>query len=145
MSYRYWKNKIESFIKKVWTKEVQLEFVLSGWPWWQHVNKVATKVQLHRDISKSLYIPEPYLTRCIQKNQQYITDEWILRLDTSVHRTQKANKDQTYKKLRNIIISAFKEPTVRKKSIVPQRAVDRRIAQKKRRSRTRSTRRKIVG
>jgi len=68
-----------------------------------------------------------------------------LRLDTSVHRTQKANKEQSYKKLVKVIKSGFKIEKVRKKTKPPKRAIDKRIAQKKRRSKTRETRRKIVG
>jgi hypothetical protein len=68
-----------------------------------------------------------------------------LRLDTSVHRTQKANKDQTYNKLAKIIKSAFKEEKVRKKTVPPKWAVDKRIAAKKRKSKRRYLRTNIVG
>jgi len=69
-----------------------------------------------------------------------------LRIDTSVHRTQKANKEQTYKKLTKIIKSAFKEEKpIRKKTAPPKHAVDKRIAEKRKRSKARATRRKIVG
>jgi ribosome-associated protein len=62
-----------------------------------------------------------------------------------VHKSQKANKDQTLKKLTKIIKSAFKEVQVRKKTKAPKWAVDKRIAEKKRRGKTRASRTKIVG
>lgn len=145
MSYRYGKAKINWFIKQVRNKEVELTFARSWWPWGQKINKVETKVQLSRDVGKSQIVPQPYLKKLIEKNKQYITNESVLKVDTSVHRTQKANKEQTYKKLAKIIKSAFKEEKVRKITKAPKRAVEKRIAEKKRRSKTRNTRRKIVG
>ena len=145
MSYRYGKAKIDWFIKQVRAKEVELSFARSSWPWGQNVNKLETKVQLTRDVTNSSLIPQPHLTRLIERNKQYITEQGHLRLDTSVHRTQKANKEQTYKKLAKIIKSAFKEKLPRKTTVAPKRAVDKRIAEKRRRSKTRGSRRKIVG
>jgi len=144
MSYRYGKAKIDWFIKQVRNKEVILSFARSSGPWWQHINKVETKVQLNRDIATSQIIPQPYLQRIITNCDKYISKEWILRLDTQVHRTQKANKEQTKKKLAKLIKSWFTEKETRKKTKPPKWAVDKRIAEKKRRSKTRSTRRKIV-
>lgn len=144
MSYWYGKSKIQSFIKQVRNKEVELVSAKSSWPWGQKVNKIQTKVQLIWYVSQTKYIPEPYLSKLIEKNKKYITQTWILRIDTSVHRTQKANKEQTYKKLIKIITSAFKEEKVRKKTKPPKRAVDKRIAEKKRKSKTRNSRKKIV-
>jgi len=145
MSYRYGNTKIVWFIKQVRAKEVTLTSAKSSGPWGQNINKNETKVQLVRPVSESQIIPKPYLQKLIARNEKYITKEWILRLDTSVHRTQKANKEQTYKKLTKIIKSAFKEETVRKKNVPPKHAVDKRIAEKRKRSKARSSRRKIVG
>ena len=145
MSYRYGKNKIDSFIKNIRSKEVTLNYARSPWPGWQKVNKIETKVQLSWNIKESKILPKPYKDKLIEENKTNITDEGILRIDTSVHRTQKANKEQTQKKLAKIIKSAFKEEKVRKKTKPPKRAEDKRIAEKKRRSRTRNSRKKIVG
>ncbi len=145
MSYRYGLTKINWFIKKVRTKEVTITSAKSSGPWGQHINKNETKVQLVWNVIESQIIPKPYLQKLIERNEKYITQDWSLRIDTSVHRTQKANKEQTYKKLAKIIKSAFKEENVRKKTAPPKRAVDKRIAEKKKRSKTRNTRKKIVG
>lgn len=144
MSYRYWTTKIAWFIKQVRAKEITLTSAKSSWPWWQHINKNETKVQLVWNVVESKIIPKPYLQKLIERNEKYITQDWNLRIDTSVHRTQKANKEQTYKKLAKIIKSAFKEKTERKKTAPPKHAVDKRIAEKRKRSRARTTRRKIV-
>ena len=145
MSYRYWTSKIKTIIDKIRHKEVILTSTKSSWPWWQHVNKNETAIQLTRDVHTSEFLPKPYKAKLIDRNSQAVTDWWVVRIDTHVHKSQKANKEQTYKKLTKIIKSAFKEPTVRKKTTAPKRAVDKRIAEKKRRGKTRSSRRKLVG
>ncbi len=145
MSYRYGKKKVDGFIKQIRHKEILLSFAKSSWPWWQKINKIETKVQLSWDIHQSAILPQPFLQRCIERNSKYITDEWILRIDTSVHRTQKANKEQTYKKFVKIVKFAFAEKAVRKKTKPPKRAVYKRIAEKKRKSKRRNLRKRIVG
>ena len=145
MSYWYSNAKIAWFVKQVRSKEVELTFARSWWPWWQNMQKNDTKVQMYRKVAESEIIPKQFLQKLIERNEKIITDEWILRIDTSVHRTQKANKEQTLKKLEKIIKSAFKEKVERKATKPPKRAVEKRIAEKKRRSKTRSSRRKIVG
>jgi ribosome-associated protein len=121
-------------------KEVDFQFARSSGPGGQNVNKRETKVQLSRDIMKSKTLPEPYRQRCIDANHTIITDEGILRLDAQVHRTQESNKELLQKKLSNLIKDAFKEPKVRKISETPKHVVDRRIAEKKRRSKIRASR-----
>ena len=145
MSYRYGTNKIKGLIDQIWYKEVTLTSTKSTWPWWQHVNKNQTAIQLTRNLADSVLMPKPYREKLLQASHQYITTEWVVRIDTHVHKSQKANKEQTYKKLTKLIKSAFKEKTVRKKTVAPKRAVDKRIAEKKRRGKTRATRKKLVG
>ena len=144
MSYRYWKSKIEGFIKQVWSKEVHLSSTKSSWPWGQNVNKNETAIQLTRDAKSSDIIPKEYRSKLLERNKQYVTGDGHIRIDTHVHKSQKANKEQTYKKLVKVIKNAFKEEKVRKKTKAPKWAVDKRIAEKKRRWKTRATRTKIV-
>lgn len=145
MSYRYWRAKVEWFIKQIWNKEVALSSTKASGPWWQHINKNETAIQLTRDVKNSQILPKLYITRLIERNKQYMTNEGILRIDTHVHKSQKANKEQTHKKLVKVIKSAFKEEKVRKKTTAPKRAVDKRIAEKRRNSKKRASRTKIVG
>lgn len=141
MSYRYSKAKIQWFIDTIRYKEVDLSTAKSSWPWWQHVNKTETKVQLSRPIKASTIIPEPYKQRLIQAQAQYITDDGNLRIDAQVHRMQDANKELVRKKLSSMILAAFKPPKApRKMTTPPKHAVDARIAAKKRRSKTRANR-----
>lgn len=141
MSYRYSKEKVQKFVDTIRYKEVDLSTAKSSWPWWQHVNKTETKVQLSRPVRSTITIPQPYKDRLIQAQAQYITDDGNLRIDAQVHRTQDANKELVRKKLTAMIFAAFKPPKApRKMTTPPKHAVDARIAAKKRRSKTRANR-----
>gem|GEM_PF-1893416 len=103
-------------------------------------------MQLTWDLKETSVIPKEYRKKLEERNTEYLTQERVIRIDTSVHRTQKANKEQTQKKLAKIIKKAFKrEPLKKGAKPAPKRVVDRRIAQKRKRSKTRATRKKIYG
>jgi ribosome-associated protein len=145
MSYRYSKIKIQWFVDTIRYKEVEISTAKSSGPWWQHVNKTETKIQLSRPVTKTSIIPDPYKQRFIEAQAQYITDEGNLRINASVHRTQDTNKELVRKKLKNMIFAAFKTPKApRKMTKPPKHAVDARIAEKKRRSKTRANRTKFT-
>jgi ribosome-associated protein len=141
MSYRYSKTKIDKFIHTIWHKECSFDMARSSGPWGQNVNKRETKVQLSRPCKISTTLPHQYHTRFIEMYISFLTDEWVLRLDSQVHRTQDMNKEVVRKKLAQMIHNAFKPlKWPRKMTTPPQHAIDARIAEKKRRSKTRSSR-----
>ncbi len=127
-------------------KEVELSTAKSSWPWWQHVNKTETKVQLTWPVLATTAVPQPYKDRLIEAQKQYITDDGNLRIDAQVHRMQDSNKELVRKKLTAMIFAAFKPPKApRKMTTPPKHAVDARIAEKKRRSKTRANRTVVRG
>lgn len=145
MSYRYSKTKIDTFFKEIWYKECSFETAKSSGPWGQNVNKRETKVQLSRDRKSSKTLPEQYHQKFNELYSNLLTNEWILRLDAQIHRTQDTNKELLHKKLMQMIYSVFKPPKApRKMTTPPKYAVDARISEKKRRSKTRAMRKVIV-
>lgn len=140
MSYHYLQENIKDIIDTIRYKEVDLQYARSSGPGWQNVNKRETKVQLSRDIKNSTTLPEPYKQRCIAAHQNLINEDWMLRLNTQVHRTQEWNKELLHKKLASIIKDWFKEVKIRKATIVPRRVVEARLMEKKRRSKIRANR-----
>ena len=141
MSYRYSKQKIQWFIQTIRFKEVTLWSAKSSWPWGQHINKTESKIQLSRNVKASETLPKPYKERFLEHYATQINDQWELRIDTQVHRSQVENKELTLKKLSWMIHNAFKAPKApRKMTKPPKHAIDARIAEKKRRSKTRATR-----
>ncbi len=145
MSYRYSKAKIEWFIKKIWYNECEITTARSSWPGGQNVNKRETKVQLIRNIHESTTLPKHQKERFIELQQNNISEEWNLRVDAEVHRTQKANKELLMKKLSQMIHAAFKPPKAPRKVLPPPKhVVDKRIAEKKKKSKIRARRTKIL-
>lgn len=145
MSYRYSKTKIDGFIKELWYKECDFDTTRSSGPWWQNVNKRETKVQLARNRKDSTLLPPQYHQKVWELYANIITDDGVLRLDAQVHRTQEENKEFLRKKFATMIHAAFKPPKApRKMTTPPKHAVDARIAEKKRRSRTRALRTPLV-
>lgn len=140
MSYHYLQENIKDIIDTIRYKEVDLQYSRSSGPGWQNVNKRETKVQLSRDIKNSTTIPEPFKQRCIAVHQNLINADWILRINTQVHRTQEWNKELLHKKIASIIKDWFKEVKTRKATIVPRRVVEARLMEKKRRSKIRANR-----
>lgn len=141
MSYWYWRTKVNSFIKRIWNKEVVIKSKRSSWPWWQNMQKNETALQLLRKVWDSIIFPEEQKTNLYVKAKHYLTNDSSIRIDAHVHRTQKANKDLLFKKLEQLIKSVFKEEPSRKKTSKPQRAEERRLAQKRKRSKKLKTRR----
>lgn len=141
MSYRYSKTKIQWFIDSIRSREVILASAKSSWTGGQHINKTESKIQLSRFVKETRFIPQPYLARFIEMYTNNISDDGMLRIDTQVHRSQTDNKELTKKKLSTMIHSVFKPPkSPRKMTKPPKHAVDARIAEKKRKSRTRTLR-----
>ena len=144
MSYRYSKTKIDKFIHTIRHKECDFGYARSSGPGWQNVNKRETKVQLTRNCKISTILPKQYLDKFIELYESFITDEGNFRIDSQVHRTQDANKEVVKKKFSQMIHNAFKPPKApRKMTKPPQHAIDARIAEKKRTSKTRSSRKVI--
>jgi len=141
MSYRYSKTKVDWFIKDIRYKEVDLSSAKSSWPWWQHVNKTESKIQLSWKVRQSAILPPLYRDKFLVLYASQISEDGQLRIDTQVHRSQADNKELTLKKLSIMIHAAFKPPKApRRMTAPPKHAVDARIAEKKRRSRIRANR-----
>ncbi len=144
MSYRYSKTKIDKFIHTIRHRECDFGYARSSGPGWQNVNKRETKVQLARICKKSTTIPSQYQEKFLELYASFITDDGVFRLDSQVHRTQESNKEVVKKKFSQMIHNAFKPPKApRRMTTPPQHAIDARIAEKKRTSKTRSNRKVI--
>lgn len=141
MSYRYSKTKIQWFIDSIRSREVILWSAKSSGAGGQHINKTESKIQLSRMVKESKFLPQPYLARFLELYAADISDEGMLRIDTQVHRSQSDNKELTKKKLATMIHNVFKPSKApRKMTKPPKHAIDARIAEKKRKSKTRALR-----
>lgn len=63
-----------------------------------------------------------------------INKQGVLRISSQKHRSQSANRDEAVQKLIELLRRALKRKPPRKKTAVPRRAKEKRLAEKKKRS-----------
>lgn len=123
--------------------ELRFQFARSGGAGGQNVNKVATKAELRFQVRDSALLTDDQRALLLDKLAGKLTTEGELVLTHQTERTQLANREKVIKKFDRLITQAF---TVRKsrKATKPSAAViARRLDQKKRRSETKASRRRL--
>lgn len=113
----------------------------SSGPGGQHVNKVSSKIELRVDLTRIFGIDDFARARLRTMVANMVdADGWLL-VKSQRTRDQKQNLDDAREKVRELILRAMIRPIIRKKTKPSRGAVERRISDKKARSRTKSTRR----
>jgi len=110
------------------------EFVMSSGPGGQNVNKVATAVQLRLDIDRATSLPQGVKQRLKKLAHNQITNENVLIIEASEHRSQERNRNAAREKLANLVRQALQPPKKRKKTQPTQASEERRLESKNIRS-----------
>ncbi|MBC8203232.1 MAG: aminoacyl-tRNA hydrolase [Planctomycetes bacterium] len=120
----------------------ELKFVATtgSGPGGQHVNRVATKIVLLWDVKTSTSVSKCQQKRILHLLATRINKAGVLRVSSSKHRSQKANKTATIERFITLLQDALKRKVVRKKTGVTRTQRAKRLEQKKRRSTTKSLR-----
>ena len=124
-------------------REVEFIQIRAAGPGGQHVNKVATAVQLRFDIGNSS-LPDNCKQRLTALNDRRITGDGVIVIKAQQFRSLEQNKADALQRLRMLIARAL---TNRKKRVPtkPSKASKtRRLDTKQRRSRRKSLRRKVT-
>jgi ribosome-associated protein len=131
--------------KQALTKDPSLKiaFTRSPGPGGQNVNKLATAVELHFNITGSTLFTEALRLRLISQLGSRLTQTGELIIKASRYRTQERNKADAFNRLVAIIQNAMVIPKQRKKTRPSLAANERRLASKKRNTRIKSMRNKI--
>jgi len=124
-------------------REVEFIQIRAAGPGGQHVNKVATAVQLRFDIGNSS-LPDRCKQRLTALNDRRITDDGIIVIKAQQFRSLEQNKADALQRLRMIIGRAL----INRKKRVPTRpskaSKSKRLDTKQRQSRRKSLRRKVT-
>ena len=112
-------------------RELNLKAVKSSGPGGQHVNKTASKVELHFDVEESAGISEEEKTRILKKLESRLTKENILILQSDESRSQHKNKEYVSQRFFSIIGEALKKPKIRKKTKPSKASKMKRLKKKK--------------
>ncbi len=113
-------------------REIVERFVRSSGPGGQHVNKVATAVQLRYDLKHSRSIPDEVRTRLIRLAGNRVTSEGVLVLEARRFRSREKNRRDARERLLALIRKASAPPRPRRKTTPSQQSRERRLSDKRR-------------
>jgi ribosome-associated protein len=119
--------------------EFEERFVRASGPGGQHVNKVATAVELRFNIAASS-LPDDVKTRLVKLAGTRLTTEGLLVIDSREHRSQLKNRDAARQRLADLIRKALVRPRVRRATKPKKSATEKRLKTKKLRAETKALR-----
>lgn len=121
--------------------ELQWRFSRSSGPGGQGVNTADSRVQLSLDLTTTTALGPVQRARAVDRLADRLVDG-VLTVTAQEHRSQLQNREAALERLAEILAEAVAPPPPRRRPTRPsRRAVERRIADKKRRGRTKQLRR----
>jgi ribosome-associated protein len=122
--------------------EFAWQFVRSGGPGGQNVNKVASKAVLRWNVADTPSLPADVKARLRAQQRGRVTTAGELVLTSQRYRDQDRNRQDCLDKLREMVLQATVVPKKRKKTRPSRGAKERRLQEKRRRAATKSARRR---
>ncbi len=113
--------------------ELRFRTARSGGPGGQHVNKTSTKVEVLWNVARSESLSEAQRERLLAKLSNRIDVRGMLRVASTDSRSQLQNREAAVDRINEIVRKALRVPKPRKKTRPPKRAVESRLAEKKKR------------
>ena len=123
--------------------EVKESFIRSSGPGGQHVNKVATAVQLRFNAKNSGNISAKVYKRLRAIAGSKLTEDGILIIVSREHRSQSQNRQVALDKLISLLQQAAKKPKHRTPTRPSQASVEKRLRNKRLQSEKKKSRRNI--
>ena len=122
-------------------RELTWRFSRSSGPGGQSVNTADSRVELSLDVARTSALGPVQRARALERLSRRLVDG-VLRVRASDHRSQLRNREAALERMAKILAGALAPPPPRRRPTKPRRgAVERRLADKKRRSRTKQLRR----
>ena len=128
--------------KEALLQEVKLKAVRSSGSGGQHVNKVASKVELTFNLGASLVFNDDEKRRISEKLKHRLTDKGVLILQCDENRSQHKNKEQIIKRFLELIKKGLSRPKKRVPTKVPKAVIQKRLKSKRIRSDRKANRKK---
>jgi ribosome-associated protein len=121
--------------------ELSWRFSRSSGPGGQGVNTTDSRVELSWDLAGSEVLPASVRQRAVERLGDRLVNG-VLTVTASEHRSQLRNREAAAARLAGIVAGAMAPPPRARRATKPSRsAVERRIAEKKRRGQTKRNRR----
>ncbi len=122
-------------------RELTWRFSRSSGPGGQSVNTADSRVELGLDVARTSALGPVQRARVLERLSRRLVDG-VLTVRASEHRSQLRNREAALERMAKILADALAPPPPRRRPTKPRRgAVERRLADKKRRSRTKRLRR----
>lgn len=123
-------------------KEFNFKAIRSSGSGGQHVNKVATKIELSFSVSESSVLNQDQKTLIIEKLYNRLTKDQVLILQCGETRSQLKNKRIAISRVFSILEAALEVKAERKPTKVPKSVIKKRLKNKKIQSEKKVNRRK---
>ncbi len=120
--------------------ELELRTSRSGGPGGQGVNTTDSKVELRWDVGATSALDETQRARVRERLASRLTDDGVLILQASEHRSQHRNREAALARFRSLVGEAIEPPTPRTRTRPSRGAKRRRVEAKKRRGETKRLR-----
>jgi ribosome-associated protein len=122
-------------------RELAWRFSRSSGPGGQSVNTADSRVELSLDVARSTALGPVQRARVLERLSRRLV-EGVLTVKASEHRSQLRNREAALERMAKTLAAALAPPPPRRRPTRPTRgAVERRLADKKRRARTKRLRR----
>ncbi|UUC46620.1 alternative ribosome rescue aminoacyl-tRNA hydrolase ArfB [Flavobacterium cerinum] len=128
--------------KEILFSELRYKAVRSSGAGGQHVNKVATKIQLLFDVANSAAFTEEEKSTVINKLANRLTKDGVLLLSCGESRSQLKNKEIVTARFLMLLQQAMQVDKERKATKIPHAAVKKRIQNKRVQAQKKESRRK---
>ena len=114
--------------------ELEATFIRSSGPGGQHVNKVATAVQLRFNVRTSPALPDDVRGRLLRLAGKHVTEAGVLIITASQFRTQQRNRQEALDRLVALIRAAAQPPLPRRPTRPTLASQQRRVERKRQRA-----------
>jgi ribosome-associated protein len=122
-------------------RDLTWRFSRSSGPGGQSVNTADSRVELSLDVARTTALGPVQRARVLERLSRRLVDG-VLTVKASEHRSQLRNREAALERMARTLAEALAPPPPRRRPTTPTRgAVERRLADKKRRARTKRLRR----
>lgn len=113
--------------------ELAIRASRSGGPGGQSVNTTDSKVELRWDVRASPSLTEVQRSRVLKRLESRLTDDGVLILRGSEHKSQHRNRQAVLARFRSVVGEALEPPRTRRRTRPTRGSKERRLHAKKRR------------